>query len=339
MENQGSSISVWLVGNFTLDTKINIHQGRKIVHKSIGGSVAFAGAWFAHFHPTSKVTIFTIGTPQTIPFLLPKLKIFNQLSHQDSNSELTHFILKYQHNFRELVLKSWPSRKLSFPAGHSTLNYPDVIFLIPVYRELGIEQAEKFRFLYPDTLLVTDVQGWCRKRDEISGEISNHEWIPSESFLQSINIIKLSKGDFVNNKQNMFDLSFISRILASNTILIITLGKEGVMCWSQEKKSYGKIQCYFCPALDLLASDIVDQTGAGDIFLISFIYSYYNESKDIPLALANGVINSTLLIQASGLNFKYESKSEILESIKKHISKIEKLDWQEAYKIVLKRIS
>ena len=191
MKNQDSSINIWLVGNITQDTKINVYQGRKIIHKSIGGSVAFAGSWFALFQPKLELVIFSVGAPKNIPFLSSNIRLINQLSKQNSNNKITQFMLIYQGNIRNIILKSWPNIKLSFSNLNNSLNYPNIIFLIPVYREISVEHAEKFRLRYPNVLLVADLQGWSRKCDEISGEISNHTWIPSEIFLDSLDIIKV----------------------------------------------------------------------------------------------------------------------------------------------------
>ena len=324
---------LWLIGNFTLDTKFFDVQGNLNSQKSIGGAVAYAGAWIAEFKPEINGQIFSAGIPSDLPYSLPYFKSINQSNNP--NSRLTTFKLIYKKNRRKLILKYWPDSILSPLKSLILSKAPDIIFFLPVYHEINPELITKTRSHYPDSLLVVDPQGWLRKSNAQTNIIESKFWNPSDSFLQNIDIIKFSSED-INKNHNYYDLKFISRILSAKTILIITLGKNGLVCWMPDQNNNKNNHlCYYLPASTIKSSAVLDQTGAGDVTIISFTTTYF-ETRDIHLSLAICTVMAALLIQSPGLTFKKIKKIKIDNLVERQKQKIKSIDWKEGVSLFLR---
>ena len=114
--------------------------------------------------------------------------------------------------------------------------------------------------MFPNSLVAATIQGWLRKWND-QGIVSPKEidW----SLLEPIDIIFMSVDDIQGFE------SAIPRLSQLVSILIITDGSNPACVYENGKKQ--KFPSY--PAT------LIDPTGAGDTFAISFLYHYHKEQK------------------------------------------------------------
>ncbi|MHA2362317.1 MAG: PfkB family carbohydrate kinase [Candidatus Hodarchaeales archaeon] len=333
MEKSTSNYNVLLLGNFTKDTKI-LNQFPKKTTGATGGSVAYAGAWFTKFRPNISGAIISNGIPQKKTFSFANLKIYDLSKKSKKKKEnLTHFKLIYQDFDRKLFLVSGSDNLIKIPDINQYSIKPDIIFFLPVYHELSLSLIEELRMQFPNAFFSCDPQGWLRSQDPVTGQISAQTWAPLKSFLDSINVLKMSKDDLqVTNYDELCKL--IKHLLSSQIFLIITAGENGAIIWSPSGNNESVHHCFHIPAVILPSSTVIDLTGAGDVFIVSFTVLYY-ETKDIFHALANSAVITALLIQAEGLSFKSISNNDLNELIKQQKQYIKKINnWQQDIKLI-----
>ena len=318
-----NQINTWLFGNFALDTKLFEKQGEKIIVKSFGGSVNFASNALLKFIQGVNCRIYSLGIPPKL--LIQKDILFTnelspvELKQRTQDQYLTHYTLDYTKPRRRLLLEHFPEEKISLPT--TTDEKPHIAMITPIYNEVSEELAVQLKNRFSDVFIACDPQGWCRKRDPITNEIIIKEWKPSDSFLNAISVIKLSIEDIRLNYSHEELVSFIQRIHQTDVILIITGGKNGTISFFPNH-FIKSLTCYFTPVDEV--ADVVDTTGAGDVWLAIFSVSYYT-TKSIQKALATATIISSLKIQAEGLNFKLMEQEELEKKILIHEKKISEI--------------
>lgn len=322
-----SLLTLWLCGNFTIDTKIFIEHNVEISKLAFGGSVFF-GAWaIENFFDQVRYKIFSNGypfsvSPDNISSLFDSQSTVIDVSSYTIKS-LTHYILDYRSDVRQLKLAFFPPGYISLPL-KNTFN-PHIVLLTPVYHEINEKLASVIKMNFPDAFISCDPQGWCRERDSTTNDIHIREWVPSDEFLLAVAIIKMSLEDFVRASKHNFE-TFINRILSNDIIFIITIGIKGNLCFFPSLASSDG-NCFQTPVTQV--SQTGDTTGAGDVWLAAFTISYY-QTKNIRKALATATVITGFKIQGTIPKIDNYSKGVLESSIEKHERQISMLSVQEA---------
>ena len=265
-------LEIWLIGNLTKD--------RKIFHSTIieanGGPITFSLPWLLIWAPDAVFHIFCSGPKSSISHLPNKPNIH---IHLQEDQHISFFELDYQYDQRRLRLLELPDPIMPELINDSGLHsIPDIIIFCPVFNEVKESLILTLRQKYPTTVIVLDVQGFTR---QIAADktILLNSWIPSSTFLSSLDIIKISNDEITSNK--------IWKVLASNhnTHIILTAGEHGSLLYStpEIKNRYG-----FCPPSPMKENPS-DPTGAGDVFLAFVALGNYL-TKDIIFAMTFSTI-------------------------------------------------
>jgi hypothetical protein len=326
MLSNSFSVNVWLFGNFTIDSKLFQKDGKEFVRQSYGGSVNFASQTLMNFFPLANCKIFTIGAPKSIQEK-KLLKIIdmgskNTFLEENESNFLTHYVLDYRDGPRRLLLKNFPSGELFLPIENSV---PDIVMIIPIYHEITEETTLRIKAEYPTAFIACDPQGWVREKRPKTNEITIKHWHPSKELLHAVSVFKLSLEDVFLEKENSLE-SYIKLIVAHDVVLILTAGIKGSLTIIQQARS---IICYYSPIVEL--NNVIDTTGAGDVWLMSFTLTYY-QSKNIVKAISTASVLSSLKIQAEGTNFKTKSKEGIEKMIIEQEEKVIELDLSKGLK-------
>ncbi len=306
MSLNANHITVWLFGNYTIDSKIYIKNDKEIVIQSYGGSVNFGSQTLKVFYPDIQYKVFSNGYPSS--------------QNPEFTEKLTHYILDYTTETRTLKLQYFPTGEINFPLNSDIK--PNIVFLTPVYHELSENLVINLRKKFSDVLFAYDPQGWCRELNPISNEIVIKEWFPSEIFLQSNTIIKMSSEDLKLSAENNLE-DFIQKIVNKKVILIITAGLRGNICIYQKNLSESLI-CFYTPVKSV--SKMVDTTGAGDVWLVAFTTTFY-ATKDIKKSLATAAVLASCKVQAEGLHFPVTIKKDLQQMIQDHEKQIINLEF------------
>lgn len=321
------SYHIWLFGNYTLDSKIFIENDKEIIKQSYGGSVNFGSTVIRDFFISCSYKVFSNGYPPNIEGekSLQDLKIPYRSRRPNTSDapNLTHYILDYRSEPRKLKLDFYPIKQIDLP--EKSEEKPEIIMITPVYHEISEELVSRLRKDYPDAVISCDPQGWCRDTNE-KDEITIKQWMPTNELLTAISIIKLSSEDLKRRTSQELE-EYIKRITDYGVILIITAGIHGSICFLKGIHPY----CLYIPVKKI--SKVVDATGAGDVWLLTFTIIYYN-SKNIEQSLGAASIFSSLKIQAEGLNFAQITEQELINEIFSATKEIQSMEFSEGIKKV-----
>ena len=301
-------LEVFYFGNFTIDTKVVKVDGNEIVKESFGGSVNFGSHTISKFFNNIHVTIYSIGYPEFVK------KEFGA-SWEKNNQNLTHYVLDYTGQERKLFLKYFPPRTLSLPSTTNVI--PQIIMITPIYKELSEKTVIALKKSYPNSFIACDPQGWCREKDSDSDKIILKEWFPTQEFLSAVQLIKISVED-IKKKTLQTLTGYIKTIIDSKVILVVTGGKNGSVCFIPSQTN-DFVECFYCPVKEV--TNIIDTTGAGDVWLIAFTLMYYL-TKNVKRSLSSASILSSLKIQSEGLHFKSISQEQLDKLIQNHEKEI-----------------
>ena len=189
--------------------------------------------------------------------------------------------------------------------------------ITPVYHEVPESLVFQVKKAFPHALVACDPQGWCRVKKPGTDEIIIKQWIPTDKLLQSVSIVKISSEELIVSSNH--DLKgFISSVLDNNVILVITGGAKGNWCFQPTGSDQSK-KCFFTPIIPI--NNIIDSTGAGDVWLTSFTAKFHITKNIVP-SLAFAAVLTSLKVQAEGTDFKFISQEALEELIKQHELKI-----------------
>ena len=266
------TLELWLIGNLTKDRRIF----PTTLIETGGGPITFTLPWLLLWVPHVNVQIFCSGPKGSVQHL-PKGS--NVHIHLQEDPHTAVFELDYRHVPRQLRLLESPSPLQ--PELFTTQNPvppPDVIIFCPVFNEISEALVILLKQRYPAALTVLDGQGFTR-RVAANNSIALNTWIPSSTFLASLDILTLSNDEITSNK--------IWKVLTTSqhTNIILTAGERGSLLYSSAeiKDVYG-----ICPPSPIMEKP-VDPTGAGDVFL-AFVGVGYFSTKNIVISMAFSTI-------------------------------------------------
>jgi sugar/nucleoside kinase (ribokinase family) len=139
----------------------------------------------------------------------------------------------------------------------------DIVHLAPVAQEVDLSWLERF----PGALIGVTPQGWLRRWDA-QGRISPIEWADAAKVLPHADVVIVSIEDVAH------DEALLQHWAAQARLLVVTRGAHG--CTIHRNNTVTAVPTH--------AVEIVDATGAGDIFAASFLVQL-RQSGD-PLAAA-----------------------------------------------------
>ena len=193
--------------------------------------------------------------------------------------------------------------------------------ITPIYREISEETVVSLKKIYPNSFIACDPQGWCREKDLDSDKIILSEWFPKKELLSAVQLIKISIED-IKKKTFQSLTDYIKTFIDRKVILVVTGGKNGSVCFVP-KQTDNFIECFYCPVKEV--SNIIDTTGAGDVWLVTFTLMYYL-TKNVKRSLSSASILSSLKIQSEGLHFKSIDQKQLDQLTQNHEKKIILLD-------------
>lgn len=131
---------------------------------------------------------------------------------------------------------------------------PKIVHLGPVIGEIDPE----FFSAFPSCLLCLTPQGFHRQV-AVDGKISFQDWDEKEKYLPKVDVVVLSLEDLQGDERLVLEYTELCNLL------VITENKHGArVYWNRELRHFS------APARDL-----VEDTGAGDIFAACFFHRFH----------------------------------------------------------------
>ncbi|MFX1388858.1 MAG: PfkB family carbohydrate kinase [Promethearchaeota archaeon] len=322
MNNPNKDHATFLfAGHFAIDHTIRF----KLKHKpSLGGSVTYCSLALSTYTKDVNIGIIShIGTLNFDESLLDLIKCANidLKGIKYSLVKNTNFILDYFDHARNLTLKSRsPSLKFKDIPLDYLNNPPDSFVLVPLCNEISYDYVLQLLKKFPDSHIGIDLQGFIRKIDD-QGKVA---YIYEESIIDNMKKIIDIIGDKLILKGSEEEM----QLLAGETkdyekvmkyfnkynnygIYIMTLGDKGSMLFKKGEKIL-KIPAF-------KPKKVVDETGAGDVYLSIFLYEFIHSDKSwnsIKDAAYLASSSASFLIEKKG-PAGFETKIEVLKRVKK----------------------
>ncbi|MEX2144118.1 MAG: PfkB family carbohydrate kinase [Anaerolineales bacterium] len=140
---------------------------------------------------------------------------------------------------------------------------PRILHLAPVAREV----SPRILKYVEDSFLCFTPQGWLREWDA-EGQVSVSHWEEAATVLNRADAAVLAHEDLLGDEAQ------IDRLAVACPLLVVTKGAEGSTLYMQGEEHH----------LTAPATQVVDSTGAGDVFAASFFIQLYQTAD--PLAAA-----------------------------------------------------
>ncbi|MFW9993244.1 MAG: PfkB family carbohydrate kinase [Candidatus Odinarchaeota archaeon] len=288
--------SIFLVGNIVIDTKIAVDG---LVSVNTGGPPSFSLNYLFNTQDVEKKTVVVISC-NPVPFNQDGIaKIVRQLLEETgphiftSSRVFTRFTIDYSTKSgngedRRLFLTSF-----SGPIDPSfTDHLPEkaAVILSPVYQEITEDALERLA-TREDLFIAIDPQGFLRYigRNQRIYPKKLPENFPFGLFsvikfsIDDLKLVLLEDAELIARKMKKF-------ISNPEKIILLTLGEKGAVAMQSDRI----IQ------VDAIPSLVVDQTGAGDVFLSAFVNTYM-EKQDLDSAIRIATAASSCLIERHGI--------------------------------------
>ena len=130
-----------------------------------------------------------------------------------------------------------------------TLRTTRILHLGPVANEVD----EDIAGLFPDAFIGLTPQGWMRSRS-VDGLVGYQDWDPSKSLIEKADAVVISVEDVQGNEDLIAEYASCFKVLA------VTEGIDGARVYW-----HGDVRRFRAPKVE-----VIDQTGAGDIFAAAF---------------------------------------------------------------------
>lgn len=194
------------------------------------------------------------------------------------NVSTTSFVIKYVNGYRRLLLKSRAPPILQEDV--SPMFKAKVIHVAPIVGEISFEVIEELR--KKANMLSLDPQGLLRKFDS-NGRGSLRKLV-NKRVLEQIDIYKSSLQEIRKIARSRSLKASMKEIQNSGTkIVIVTLGRKGAAILFDE--TFRRI-----PAIQ--PKELIDPTGAGDVFAGAFLAEYVNNNDPMWCACVGSAMSS-----------------------------------------------
>jgi sugar/nucleoside kinase (ribokinase family) len=275
-----NSPSIIFIGHLAIDTIIRF---KRLNDPSIGGTVSFGSLALRKYSKSPEIgLVSSLGSKN---FDKSMLKIFKNKNIdlsglKWSNTNNTNFVHNYIGHTRKSTLRSRsPTLNFAdFPKKYYS-NHPDIIVLAPLCNEISYEYVSQILKKFPDTYIGIDLQGFIRIIDKDGIILYLHDEQVIDNICKIIEMISdrlILKGSEIEMKllsgeNNSEDVMKYFQDFNNNGIYIITLGEEGSLIAKKGERLL-KIPA-FKPKV------LVDETGAGDVYLAIFLYELYKSNQ------------------------------------------------------------
>jgi sugar/nucleoside kinase (ribokinase family) len=273
--NSQDQPSILFIGHLAIDSIVRF---KKIHKPSIGGTVSFGSLALREY--SKDVEIGIISNLGLLNFNKKLLKLFdnkniNLEGLKWSDTENTNFVLDYFNHSRTLTLRS-RSPNLNFEdiPEYFHGNPPHVIVLAPLCNEISYDYTSKIIKKFPESYIGIDLQGFIRNIDN-QGKVSYiHDEEVISNMKRIINLVGkrlILKGSEVemillSGCNDLYDVMECFDQFETGGTFIMTLGESGSMIIKKGEKLLE------IPAFQ--ANKVVDETGAGDVYLAIFLYEF-----------------------------------------------------------------
>ncbi len=312
------NFTIFFAGHFAIDTIIRNNQENP---PSLGGSVTYSTLALSAYAKDADIYIISnIGKLNFEKSLLDLFKNTNiNLSGITwSQTNNTNFVLNYHDHGRDLTLKS-RSPNLNFAdLSKSFLKIqPDVVDLVPLCNEITVDYVKAVLKEFPKSYVGIDLQGFLRKIDE-KGKVL---YIPENGIIQNMSTIVdligeklILKGSEEEMKMlsGKKDISEVINYFSDSRfkgISMMTLGD----CGSLITKNGNKI--LKIPAF--MPRCVIDETGAGDVYLSIFLYEYLRSDrswKSVENAALLASSAASYIVEKKGPD-GFETKEEVIKRL------------------------
>jgi len=314
-----STVNICFIGHLAVDSIVRFKQKRK---PSLGGSVTFGSLSLKKYVNSVKIGIVSnLGTLNFDKSLLRRFddKDIDLRGVKSLKVANTKFLLDYSNHSRRLTLKSRSPNLIFEDIPDSYLsNPPQIIVLAPLCNEISYEYVSKILQKFPKAYFGIDLQGFIRNIDE-SGKVS---YLREESAIANITkIIKLI-GDQLILKGSEIEMRLLSNqedpnkimewfnLFDNEAIFIMTMGETGSLIMKRGENLI-KIPAY-------KPKRVVDETGAGDVYLAIFLYELINSDmtwKQIEEIGYKASAAASFLVEKKGPE-GFETKNKVLKRVR-----------------------
>jgi len=325
MYNVKKNVRTIVLGQIVLDTiirksSIDKNLDMKPERLKLGGPPSFAG-FVGEF--LSKIFSW-VSPPLVYAYTCPEALVLQKsfprfksiLKNMKERTQCPHFQLIYNTNEsqRTMFLENPP---LLFNPKDYNWDFEDLPIAIvgSVFHEF--DSIDVFNFLRKKCSYISfDPQG-CFRQIKGKKKVIYRNWNTPE-IISKIDCLKISEVEskFLNFGEN--SIQILKRLLNTSIYhVLLTRGEKGTL-FGVRNRNTNSLHIYDVPAFT--EGEVIDETGAGDVFLYSFVLHYCTHYDDID-AVAFATSIASLLIEGkveSGLI----STNEVLDRQKKVKSRI-----------------
>ena len=316
---KNKDLSFLFIGHLAIDSIIRFKKLRK---PTLGGSVSFGSLALRKYSQNENISIVSnLGKLNFNMSLLRSLEKYNidlrGIKWFDSNN--TNFVLDYINHSRTLTLKAKsPNLRFDdFPEEYIN-NQPDVIVLVPLCNEISYNYVSEILNTFPDVFIGIDLQGFIRNIN--TNGIVSYIW--DENLIKNMNKIINLIGDRLILKGSEIEMKLLSgyedldavmnhfNTFDNNGIYIMTLGEVGSMIIRKGQEMLR------IPAFK--AKKVIDETGAGDVYLAIFLYEFLNSDMswmDIKNSAYLASAAASFLVEKKGPD-GFKCKTKVLQRVK-----------------------
>lgn len=310
-----------------LDNVIHDHQGTPFIKDQnsllIGGPPSFAGIsglMLSKMFPWMAPPLIYAYTCPKIISLLREFPDYNLISKnlmiQDKCPQF-RLVYSSDKNERTLVLKN-PPKRFDLADFNWKFGNPPVALVGSVYHEFSDHTIfSSLRKIC--SYIAFDPQGCFRQITE-KGEIKFYNWWDS-NIIKNVNCLKVSEAEaeLLEVGTNLEEI-VIKVLETSITTVLITRGVNGSILGVKNPD----IHIYDVPAFT--EGTILDETGAGDIFLFAFVTHFLTFKNELD-AIAFATSVTSLFLEQKRFKGKFTKESIALRQGKIRSKIIEFLTW------------
>jgi len=311
-------ISFLFIGHHAIDSIIRFKQKRK---PSLGGTVTFGSLALKNYTKATKISVISnLGLQNFNKSLLKHFndKIIDFSGVKTFETDNTNFELNYSNHSRRLTLKSCspklkfediPEKLLSAP--------PSILVLAPLCNEISFEYVSKIVKKFPNTYIGIDLQGFIRYIND-DGEVSYvRDKAIISNMIEIINLIGdklILKGSEVemkllSNHTEPEKIMYYFKRFGNKAIYIMTMGEAGSLILKNGEKLL-RIPAY-------KPKRVLDETGAGDVYLAIFLYELLNSDMTWEKIEKNALLASaaaSFLVEKKGPK-GFETRKRIFKRV------------------------
>lgn len=289
------------MGHIAIDTVFKL--GKK-TNPSLGGSVSFCSLSLREYNKDVE-----IGIVSNFSKLLYNNSILQPLKNNNINldglklveEDPTKFVLKYINHSRKLKLKSRCSDLIFDDIPKSLLNNPpDAVCFVPICNEISYNFIFNMENQFKDVYYGIDLQGFIRKINS-RGKIALKR---DDILIDRLNKIIELLGERLILKGSEEEMKLVSGQQDWNEIMnyfkqydcisIMTLGESGSLVAKKDKDTI-RIHAF-------QPEKVIDETGAGDVYLAIFLYEFLNSEKSWK------AVKNAAYLASSAASFEVEEK-------------------------------